>query len=84
MCIAVGPHHKMNLPSFNLHQLGFMGSKCVKYLGVNFLSGSRIMCDVDLLVFCASNCIFAYSSSFPEILQLHLQQILLFANLAVC
>jgi len=35
------------------------------------------MCDVDFITrkfFCASNCIFAYSSSLLEILQLHLQQ----------
>jgi len=35
------------------------------------------MCDVDSTTrkfVCASSCIFAYSSSFPQILQLHLQQ----------
>jgi len=50
MCIAAGPHHKMNLPSMQIGCHFLMWSKCVKYLGVHFLSGSRIMCDVDLLL----------------------------------
>jgi len=35
------------------------------------------MCDVDFITrkfFCTSNCILAYSSCLPEILQLHIQQ----------
>jgi len=76
-CIAFGPHHKMNLPSMHPGSQFLMRSKSFKYLSVNFLSGSRIICDVDNITpkfYCASNCTYAYSSSLPEILQLQLQQ----------
>jgi len=75
--VAFGPHHKMNLPSLQLGSTFLMQSKSVKYLGINLLSGSHIICDVDYITrtfYSTINCIHAYFSSLPEILQLNLQQ----------
>jgi len=64
-------------------QLGCQFLMCqifFKYLGGNFY---HVICDVHLIIclfFCASNCIFAYSSSLPEIL---LQCCYLYNNLSV-
>ena len=76
-CVAFGPHYKKDLPVMIFGDQFLVWSKNMKYLGVNFLSGLHSHCDIDLIsrkFYCASNCIFAYSKSMPELLQLYLQQ----------
>jgi hypothetical protein len=76
-CVAFGPHYKKNLPELSFGNQFLVWSKSMKYLGVNFISGLHSHCDIDYIsrkFYCASNCIFAYSNSLPDLMQLYLQQ----------
>jgi len=53
------------------------------FVSVLFSFCSRIICDVDYIIrkfYCASNCIYAYSSSLPEIQQSFCLPILQYVN----
>ena len=50
----------------------------IKYLGIIFVSGLRLKCDVDYMsckCYAASNCIFSNTVGLNELLQINLQQV---------
>ena len=65
------------LPNMSFGGQLLMWSKSMRYLGINFLTGLHSICDIDYIsrkFYCASNCVFAYSNSLSELMQLYLQQ----------
>ena len=61
----------------------YLGDKCIvwsaslRYLGITFTAGSRMLCDVNAACrkfYAASNTVFCHSSNLDELMQLHLQQ----------
>jgi len=76
-CVSFGPHYKRDLPILSIGGQPLLWSRSMKYLGVNFVSGLHNSCDIDYIsrkFYCASNCVFSYSNSLPELMQLYLQQ----------
>ena len=72
-----GPHYKKELPNMSFGGQLLMWSKSMRYLGINFLTGLHSICDIDYIsrkFYCASNCVFVYSNSLSELMQLYLQQ----------
>lgn len=78
-CIVFGPsYRKPNLPIMYIGNEPICWSSSVKYLGVTFLSGLHLKCDVDCITrkfYAASNCIFGSSVGLDDILQLNLQTV---------
>jgi exonuclease III len=75
-CVAFGPHYKRDFPVMAFGSQVLTWSKSMKYLGVNLISGPHSICDTDHIsrkFYCASNCVFTYSSSLTELMQLYLQ-----------
>lgn len=78
-CVVFGPSfRKPNLPDMYIGNEPICWSSSVKYLGVTFLSGLCLKCDVDCITrkfYAASNCIFGNSVGLDDILQLNLQTV---------
>ena len=77
LCIAFGPKFKHSLAPLYLNNESVDWSCTLKYLGVTFIAGAQLSCNIDVAVrkfYAASNCIFNNSNSLDDLLQLHLQQ----------
>jgi hypothetical protein len=76
-CIAFGPRAKLNLPHLVLGDGILQWCTSIKYLGISFLSGMKLKCDIDVITrkfYAASNNIFSNTRGSTELMQLHLQQ----------
>jgi len=92
VCAVFGSRYKCNLPDITLNNRVLQCCNKIKYLGVVFLAGARMKCDIDFVTrkfYAASNCIFNNTGGLAELLQLQLQQayclpILQYATCALC
>jgi Reverse transcriptase (RNA-dependent DNA polymerase) len=77
VCIAFGSRFKDTLPVMYLGSDVVQWSSSLKYLGLTFVSGLRMKCDIDAVTrkfYASSNCIFSNTKCLDELLQLSLQK----------
>lgn len=76
-CAAFGPKHASSLALLYLNNQPIQWAPHMKYLGVSFLTGQRLTCNIDVIsrkFYTASHCISNNSRFLDELLQLQLQQ----------
>jgi hypothetical protein len=77
LCIVFGPRTPVNLKSVDVHNNVIHWCQTCKYLGILFVSGKRMSCDVDYITrkfYAASNSVFSCCHDLDELLQLQLQR----------
>ena len=77
VCFVIEPRRSV-LPDMILGQNKIAWNTCVKYLGISFVCGVKLKCEVDMITrkfYAASNSIFSNTRGLAELLQLNMQQI---------
>jgi hypothetical protein len=79
ICFCFGPATNTTLPNMFLGKDIIHWVDNIIYLGVTFVSGMHLVCDIDVITrkfHTASNCVFNNVNGLNDLLQLHLQQAL--------